>query len=203
VILGLMIPARSRLAASDVIKELAAHTTALAQSPRETDQADAEILAIEGKLEDLEPPLNRFEHLLHPFVAFAVMPLFALANSGVVLEGMTAATLTEPVAVGAGLGLFLGKQLGIFGFTYAAIKWGISPMPGGAASSTMKLFGTCVTAGIGFTVALFIGALAYPAAPALLAQAKLGILLGSFAAGVRGSLVLRMTPVLATSHDNA
>ena len=194
VVLGLMIPARPRRPTREVIQDLADHASALVTTPPDEKVGAAEILAIEDQLEDLEPPLNRFVYLLHPYVAFLIMPLFALANSGVELRGMALSSLTGPVALGTGLGLFVGKQLGIFGCTALAVRLGIAPMPGGASAA--KVFGASVTAGIGFTVALFIAALAYPGAPQLLDQAKMGILLGSIAAGVVGYLLLRLTPSL-------
>jgi Na+:H+ antiporter, NhaA family len=139
---------------------------------------------------DAEAPIGRFIHALHPSVAFLVMPVFALANSGVELRG-DGLHITSPVSLGAALGLFAGKPLGIFTFTALALKLGLSPMP--AAATWGKLFGVAVVAGIGFTVALFIAALAFPEAPELLDQAKVGILLGSFASGLVGFALLRLS----------
>lgn len=137
---------------------------------------------------DAEAPIQRFIHGLHPFVAFLVMPVFALANSGVVIRG-DGVQVVSPVSLGAALGLFAGKPLGIFVFTALAVKLGVSPMP--AFATWGKLFGVAVVAGIGFTVALFIAALAFPEAPELLAQAKVGILVGSLASGGVGFALLR------------
>ncbi|MBK7860015.1 MAG: Na+/H+ antiporter NhaA [Archangiaceae bacterium] len=125
---------------------------------------------------------------LHPYVAFGVMPLFALANSGLELGGLTREQLSAEVVWGVGLGLFIGKQLGIFSVAALAVKLKLAPMPGGA--SYRQLYGVSVVAGIGFTVALFIANLAY-ADPMLLDEAKLGVLAGSLAAGVVGAAVLR------------
>jgi len=136
----------------------------------------------------VQAPLHKFEHLLHPYVAFFIMPLFALANSGVSLRSGLSA-LDAPVTLGAAVGLFAGKQLGIFALTVLAVKLRLAPMPGNA--SLAKLFGVSIVAGIGFTVALFIAALAYADSPALLDQAKTGILIGSLAAGLLGFVVLR------------
>jgi NhaA family Na+:H+ antiporter len=197
VVLGLMIPSRPERPASEVLAELHAHTTQLLNKPPDEDLQNAEVLAIEEKLEDLEPPLNRFVHLLHPYMAFFIMPVFALANSGVSLAGVGLSELVSPIPLGAMLGLFLGKQLGIFAATYAAVRLGLSPVPGNA--SWVKVHGVCVVAGIGFTVALFIAGLAFPE-PRLLDEAKVGILLGSVLSGVGGFLLLRMTaPVPPTS----
>jgi NhaA family Na+:H+ antiporter len=145
-----------------------------------------------GAAEGVEPPLGRFVRLLHPLVAFGVMPLFALANSGVSLRSFGVADLTAGVTLGVGLGLLVGKQLGIFAFTMAAVGLGVAPTPG--LASRTKLLGVSVVGGIGFTVALFIAALAFRDAPHLLAQAKLGILMGSLASGLVGSAILRATP---------
>jgi NhaA family Na+:H+ antiporter len=190
VILGMMIPARAPRPSQEVLRELHAHTTRLVREPREEELGDAELLAIEERLEELESPLNRFVHLLHPYVAFLIMPLFALANSGVPLAGLGLEELINPISLGAALGLFLGKQLGIFLFTLLAVRLGLAAMPGGASRG--KLYGVAVIAGIGFTVALFIAGLAFPE-PRLLDHAKIGILLGSLASGVVGFLFLRFS----------
>ena len=142
-------------------------------------------------------PVDRFIHRLHPYVAFFVMPVFALANSGVELGGgVGIASLATPVGLGTAGGLFFGKQIGIFTFTVLAVRLGLAPMPGNA--SLTKLYGVSVAAGIGFTVALFIAALAYPTHPEHLDQAKIGILVGSIAAGLVAFVLLR-----ASSRDVA
>ncbi len=201
VVLGLMIPSRPERASSEVIAELHAHTARLMQRAPDEELGNAAVLAIEEKLEDLEPPLNRFVHMLHPYMAFFIMPVFALANSGVSLAGVGLAELAGPIPLGSLLGLFVGKQLGIFAATFAAVKLGLSGIPGNA--SWVKLYGVCMVAGIGFTVALFIAGLAFPT-PALLDQAKVGILLGSLLSGVGGYLMLRMTaPVIGVESAPA
>jgi NhaA family Na+:H+ antiporter len=191
VVLGLAIPSRPRRPLSEVLRELARHTDELARTCGD-EALDAEaVLSIEDRLEDLEAPLARFEHFLHPWVAYGVMPVFALANSGVDLGGLDRSQLLGDIAVGTALALFLGKMLGIFAFTWAAVRLGVSRTPGGA--SMTKVFGVSIVAGVGFTVALFIAGLAFPGAPELLEQAKVGILAGSLAAGVAGAIVLRLT----------
>jgi NhaA family Na+:H+ antiporter len=189
VILGMTIPARSPRSSRQVIAELAKHVNAIDMRAPDEDLHGAEILMIEEKLEDLEAPLNRFVHLWHPFVAFFAMPAFALANAGVAIPRGGAAVLVTPVALGTALGLFLGKQVGIFGSTMLAVRLGLSPMPGNATKR--KLYGVSVLAGIGFTVALFIATLAYGGERAYLDQAKIGILLGSAVAGLIGFVLLR------------
>jgi NhaA family Na+:H+ antiporter len=138
--------------------------------------------------------LTRFVQRMHPWVAFVIMPMFALANSGISLQAMTRSDLLAGVTFGTTLGLLVGKLVGIFTFTVAAVRLGLAPMPGDA--SPAKLLGASVVGGIGFTVALFIAALAFPGDAYLLLQAKLGILIGSLAAGLIGAAILRATPAL-------
>jgi NhaA family Na+:H+ antiporter len=191
VILGLAIPARPRKPLHDVIRELSSYTASLARSADDEGRDAAEVYGIEERLEELEAPLTRFVDSLHPWVAFAIMPLFALANSGVHLSELDPSQVTGRVAVGTAVALFLGKQVGIFAFTVGAVVAGVGRLPGGC--SRMKLLGASVVAGIGFTVALFIAGLAFPDAPRLLDEAKLGILAGSLVSGVVGSAILRWT----------
>jgi NhaA family Na+:H+ antiporter len=194
VVLGLAIPARARDLPRRALEHLASHTAALLQHGSD-EELDAEaICGIERTLEGIEPPLSRFLHLLHPWVAFAIMPAFAFANSGVDLRALDAAQLTSKLAVGTAVALVVGKLIGIFSFTAAAVKTGVAPMPGGVSHA--KLLGVSIVAGIGFTVALFIAALAYPGHPELLDQAKVGILAGSITAGLLGAGVLRLTPAI-------
>jgi NhaA family Na+:H+ antiporter len=189
VVLGLMIPVTPMRSSRDVLRELAEHVSQLDRKAPDAELEGAEILAIEEKLEDLQAPVHRFVHLLHPWVGFFIMPAFALANSGVSLGGAGLSNLLSPVAMGTAAGLFLGKQIGIFGLTLLAVGMGVAPMPGNA--SRLQLFGASVIAGIGFTVALFIAGLAFADSAELLVQAKLGILCGSLVAGLIGAAVLR------------
>ena len=134
-------------------------------------------------------PLKQLEHVLHPWVAFLVMPLFGFANAGVSFAGVTAASFTESITLGIALGLFVGKQLGAFAFAAAAIKLGWGKLPEGA--SWTSLYATCVLAGVGFTMSLFIGTLAWQS-PDYAAPLRLGVLTGSLASGVCGYLLLRL-----------
>jgi Na+:H+ antiporter, NhaA family len=147
--------------------------------------------AIPLRTRDDEPcPLRQLEHTLHPWVAFGIMPVFAFANAGVSLEGMSLFTLFEPIPVGVALGLFLGKQLGVFGFAKLCIKLGLARMPDGA--SWLSLYGTSVLCGIGFTMSLFISTLAFdPGALDEGVSARLGILAGSFVSAVAGYFILK------------
>ena len=149
--------------------------------------------------EDVEPPLQELEHALHPWVVFAIMPLFALANAGVVLGEGFAATLLNPVSLGIVAGLLLGKQFGITLFAWLAVKSGLSEMPGGV--TWLHIYGASWLAGIGFTMSLFISDLAFADSP-LLNVAKLGILAASLIAGVAGWLIIRRTSAPHTIEDS-
>lgn len=200
VILGLAVPASPARRPREVIRDLSIHTGNLARAANDDEADEAAVQCIEERLEELQSPLTRFVHALHPWVAFGVMPLFALANSGVHLSTLDASQVTGRVAVGTLVALFIGKQAGVFAFTVAAVKTGLVQIPGHASHA--KLLGVSVVAGIGFTVALFIAGLAYPGAPRLLDEAKLGILAGSVLSGVVGSLILRATaPVQASVRE--
>jgi NhaA family Na+:H+ antiporter len=190
VLLGLLIPAVTRRPVREVLGEVREHSALTLEMSERLDTSD--LLYLRDQVREAVPPLQRFEHALHPWVAFLVMPLFGLANSGVSLAGMSAADLTSPVFLGTAVGLFLGKQLGIFAFTWGAVKAGAAAVPGGAPWS--RVYGVAMVAGIGFTVALFIAYLAFGAEPDLLNQARLGVLVGSLVSGVSGALVLLALP---------
>jgi NhaA family Na+:H+ antiporter len=191
VIAGLAIPARARVSPRAVLHGVAAHTAELLRAAEDEDLDGAAVLELEERIEDVESPLGRFVHALHPWVAFAIMPVFALANSGVDLRALEPAQLVGRLAVGTALALFAGKLVGIFCFTWVAVRSGLAPMPG--AASAAKLVGVSAVAGIGFTVALFIAGLAYGDGTQLLDEAKVGILAGSLLSGVVGALILRLT----------
>ncbi len=133
-------------------------------------------------------PLARLEHALAPWVAFGVVPLFAFANAGITLGGIGPATLAEPLVLGIAAGLFLGKQAGIMGSIWLAERFGFAPRPGGA--SWRQIHGIALLAGIGFTMSLFIGQLAFPGDPLLGDRVKLGVLAGSLLAAGCGYLML-------------
>ena len=137
-------------------------------------------------------PLRTLEHDLHGLVAFIVLPVFAFANAGIDLRGMGAASMLHDVPIGIALGLFLGKQLGIFGFCALAIKAGVVSFPSGMNMKT--LYGTAAVCGIGFTMSLFIGGLAFEDAGVdLLFDERLGIVIGSLASGILGYFLLNKT----------
>ncbi len=122
-------------------------------------------------------PLRQFEHDLHSLVALIILPIFAFANAGVDVRGLSGDILFEPITLGVILGLFLGKPIGIFGFTYLAVKLKLADLPEGV--TWLQAFAVALMAGIGFTMSFFIGTLAYQTVPLYLAEAKLGILVGS------------------------
>src|SRR5262249_45635041 len=133
--------------------------------------------------------LEQLEESLHPWVAFAVLPLFAFANAGVSLQGLSLAKLVEPVTLGIAAGLFPGKMLGILGATWLAVATGLAQKPVGA--SWTQIAGLALLGGIGFTMSLFIGMLAFPD-PAYAAQLRIGVLAGSLMSAVAGYLLLRV-----------
>lgn len=131
--------------------------------------------------------MPRLEHALHPWVVFGIMPIFALANAGASLEGVGPQTFTEPVALGIILGLFFGKQLGVFVACWIAVRSGIARLPAG--SNWAALHGVAIITGIGFTMSLFVGSLAFPGGDYDTAV-RLGVLSGSALSAVVGCLWL-------------
>jgi NhaA family Na+:H+ antiporter len=145
-------------------------------------------------------PLRELEHDLHGSVAFIILPLFAFANAGVSLQGLTLSSLTAPVPLGIAAGLFVGKQLGVFGLCWLGIKLGIAKLPQRVAWS--HLYGVAILCGVGFTMSLFIGSLAFEDADSpYLYQDRLGILSGSMLSALFGYFWLRWT--LAPGSDNS
>jgi len=129
-------------------------------------------------------PLHSLEHALTPYVLYLIIPIFAFANAGVVLQGMTFADLFAPLPLGIALGLVLGKQIGVFGITYAMVKGGMARMPHGA--NWMHIYGVACLAGIGFTMSLFIGSLSFADA-SMMNQVRLGVLSGSAISAILGA----------------
>lgn len=144
-------------------------------------------------------PLHTLEHLLHPYVAFLIVPIFGFANAGVSFTGMTPASALAPVPLGIALGLFVGKQIGVFGFSWIAMKTGLGTMP--AKTNLTQLYGVALLCGIGFTMSLFIGALAFTDSAELGKATKIGVLLGSVASAVAGALVLRVAGKSKPRHS--
>jgi Na+:H+ antiporter, NhaA family len=144
-----------------------------------------------GRPDDPHSPLHTLENALHGWVAYFILPIFALANAGVALTNARMETLVHPVTLGVALGLFIGKQIGVFGGAWLAIALGIAKRPKGA--SLLQIYGVALLCGIGFTMSLFIGALALDGERAQQAV-KIGVLAGSLVSAVLGWMVLRFAP---------
>lgn len=137
-------------------------------------------------------PLKHMEHALHPYVAFGILPLFAFANAGISLEGVSMSGLTSMLPLGIALGLLVGKPLGIFTFSWAAVKLGIAKLPQGV--NFIHIFAVSVLCGIGFTMSIFISSLAFAnVSPEFDTYARLGILMGSTTAAIIGYALLHFS----------
>ena len=141
-----------------------------------------------GRRDDAVSPLLRLEHILQPWVAYAVVPIFGFANAGVSLEGIGFSALLAPLPLGIALGLLLGKQLGVFGSVWLTVKAGWASKPDGA--SFAQLYGVALICGIGFTMSLFIGLLAFASSPEMQEAVKIGVFGGSLLSAVAGAIVL-------------
>ncbi|MDE1197930.1 Na+/H+ antiporter NhaA [Pseudomonas sp. Bc-h] len=139
--------------------------------------------------EEARSPLLFLEEKMHYWVAFAVVPVFGFANAGVSLSGISLGNLVDPVPLGVALGLFFGKQIGVFLAATLAIRSGLANLPEG--SNWMQMYGVALLCGIGFTMSLFIGNLAFPGAPHLIDEVKVGVLMGSILSAIVGVLLLR------------
>lgn len=156
-------------------------------------------IPLQGKTADSVAPLERLEHGIAPWITFLILPLFGFANAGVALTGMTFDDLAAPVPVGVALGLFFGKQIGVFGLAALAIGLGLAKRP--ENSSWMQVYGVSVLCGIGFTMSLFIGNLAFAGSPELVDEVKIGVLAGSVVAALVGMLILRFSGSPARSGN--
>lgn len=147
--------------------------------------------------EEARSPLLFLEEKLHSWVAFAVVPIFGFANAGVSLTGISMENLIDPVPLGVALGLLVGKQVGVFLLAALAIRMGLAKMPEG--SNWIQLYGVALLCGIGFTMSLFIGNLAFPGSPHLVDEVKVGVLIGSIFAAIGGVTVLRRCSAQASA----
>jgi NhaA family Na+:H+ antiporter len=154
-----------------------------------------------GKPDDEESPLHRLEDALQPWVAFLVLPLFGFANAGIALAGLDIGNLADDLPLGIAAGLFLGKQVGVFAFSWAAIRLGLADCPRDATMP--QLYGISILCGIGFTMSLFIGLLAFPQAHFLQDEVKIGVLLGSFCSALFGALGLKLARPRAARHERS
>ena len=136
--------------------------------------------------------LIKIEHAISPYVAFGIMPLFAFANAGVSLEGLSLSTLMDKVPLGIVLGLFIGKQLGVFVFSYISIKLKIAQMPTNA--NWFNFYGVGILTGIGFTMSLFVGNLAFVENVQYMDGVKIGVLAGSLLSTLAGYILILLSP---------
>jgi Na+:H+ antiporter, NhaA family len=148
----------------------------------------AAAMTIPMRARDGSQPLERMEHFLHPWVAFLVIPIFGFANAGVSLGGLEFADLLAPLPLGIALGLLIGKQIGIFGFAFLAVKTGLARLPENVG--WRQVHGVSLLAAIGFTMSLFIGNLAFDSA-AQVDAVKIGVLSGSVIAALAGFFLLK------------
>ncbi|MGF1909818.1 Na+/H+ antiporter NhaA [Vibrio kasasachensis] len=148
-------------------------------------------IPLQGKKGE-KSPLKHMEHALHPYVAFGILPLFAFANAGISLQGVSMDGLTSMLPLGIAMGLLIGKPLGIFSFSWIAVKMGVAKLPEGI--SMMHIFAVSVLCGIGFTMSIFISSLAFgPDNAAFDTYARLGILMGSTTAAILGYFLLHIS----------
>ncbi len=193
VLLAMTIPARTRLDSADFAaraRRIVDHLVRREDSDEPTTIAEHHdaLWDLETITERAQAPMLRFEHALQPWVAFVIVPIFALANAGVALGGDSGAILGDPVVLGVAVGLIVGKQVGITTATLLVVRAGFASLPPGV---TMKhIYGAAWLGGIGFTMSLFISDLAFGGGP-VLALAKIGILGASVVAGVGGYVILR------------
>lgn len=150
------------------------------------------IVVTPGAPDALDSPLHRLEHGIAPWSAFFIVPVFGFANAGVSLEGIGMEQIFAPLPIGIAAGLFFGKQIGIFAAVWIAVKTGFAGRLGGA--SWLQVYGVAMLCGIGFTMSLFIGALAFPGDQLLIEEAKIGVLGGSFLSAIIGYCILRFAP---------
>jgi NhaA family Na+:H+ antiporter len=190
VLLAMTIPARTKIDPADFLARARGFIADF--SGEVGDDADEEHHAALWELEDLaegaQAPMLRMEHALHPWVAFLIVPLFALANAGVPIGGDFLATVSEPLVLGVLVGLVLGKQIGITLAAWLVVRLGLAALPDGV--TWRHVYGVAWLGGIGFTVSLFVAGLAFAEGPTL-SLAKLGILGASVVAGLGGYLILR------------
>ena len=150
------------------------------------------IVKTPGAPDAAHSPLHRLEHAITPLVAFFIVPLFGFANAGVSLAGMGLEQIFAPLPLGIAAGLFIGKQIGIFGAVWLSVRLGFATRLRGA--TWLQIYGVSLLCGIGFTMSLFIGALAFPGDPLLVEEAKIGVLLGSIVSALAGYVLLRLAP---------
>ena len=188
ILLAFTIPARTYLDKSQFLSKSRGLLDRFAQSELNSEEAHNAIHTLEQQCEMVESPLHRIEHFLQPWVSFLVMPIFALANAGVHVLGKLGAAATDPISLGVLLGLLVGKPLGITLFAWLSSRMRLASRP--VSVSWKQIFGASWLCGIGFTMSLFIAALAFGEGKSL-DIAKIGTLTASIVGGIVGSLILR------------
>jgi len=193
VLVAFTIPAKTRvdeLFYSDQVKKLivAFENEKPSSSSLKTPQQHRTLQQVKILSDAAETPLQKIEHGLHPWVAFLVMPLFALSNSGIIIGGDFFSAVINPVSLGVALGLVIGKFVGIISFTFLMVYFGLANLPSGA--TWRHIVGVAFLGGIGFTMSMFISGLAFTD-DAFVEKAKYGILIASVIAGILGTLVLK------------
>ncbi len=191
VLLALTIPARTRIDAPAFLadsRRTLADVELQESGGGEIGERHAAMWELEDLVEHAQAPMMRMEHALQPWVAYLIVPLFALANAGVALTADVGSIVTDPVVLGVLVGLVVGKQIGITAAAYAVVRAGYASLPEGVSWS--QIYGVAWLGGIGFTMSLFVGELAFED-PETIAAAKIGILGASVIAGVVGYVLLR------------
>ncbi|PSH66066.1 Na+/H+ antiporter NhaA [Phyllobacterium sophorae] len=148
-------------------------------------------IPMRGEKGQADSPLLELEHAIQPWVGFLIVPIFGFANAGVSFSGVSLSNLADPVPIGVAAGLFFGKQIGVFSFAWVAIKLRLAERPAGA--TWLQIYSVAILCGIGFTMSLFIGLLAFANSPLLQDETKLGVLLGSLLSAVVGAALLRLS----------
>lgn len=193
VLLAITIPSRTELNPSEFLHRSRAvldhfeHAAQREKTVMNDEEQQTAIEALEDSCEQVQPPLHRLEHALHPWVTFCVMPVFALANAGLVFDERILTNVVQPIPLGIALGLLLGKPIGITLASWLAVRLGLGALPVG--TTWFQIHGAGWLGGIGFTMSIFVAGLAFKE-EALLNMAKLGIFTASLMAGVVGSLLL-------------
>ena len=191
VLVAAIIPTEPRLRRKDYAPavENLLHDFRLAMKNNDEEKAQTTVEQIESISRGTEGPMERLESIVHPWVSFVILPLFALANAGVVLtSGALSGALGSPITLGVAIGLLVGNPLGVLGMTWLAVRIGLGQLPSGV--TWRHVLGAGFLAGIGFTVAIFIAGIAFDD-PVLVDQAKIGIFGASLIAGIVGYLFLR------------
>ena len=206
-LMALAIPARTRIDGAGLVQEMSAHLKQLraiglpADTRLNTPEQQQRVTAMGETVERAEAPLQRLEHALHPLVTYVVLPVFALANAGVALGAEGGASVMHPIAIGVALGLVVGKPVGITLFSWIAVKAGVADLPAGVGWA--HVVGVGALAGVGFTMALFVGSLAF-SDDGQVATSKIAVLAASAISCAAGLLILRfLVPSEPSSEEPA